>query len=117
MLEEKKALLSMRDSGEETAELMVSYDKIYGTFKPFCPSLILDVPSFLPYLLSSMLPRSRPTEGVVPWLGALIVEFRSIMGLMMSAGEASQISQGTSGGGQTGEETLNCSGVTCPHSE
>lgn len=116
-------LQSMRDSGEEVAELMVSYDEIYGTFKIFCPfvsSTYLGLSySFLlfPILLTcTSYPSSCPTEGVVPWLGALILEFRSIMGLMMSAGEASQISQGTNGGGQTGEETLNCERVTCPHS-
>lgn len=37
MLQEKKDLLSMRDSGEEAAELMVSYDEIYETFETFCP--------------------------------------------------------------------------------
>lgn len=37
MLQEKKALLSMTDSGEEVAELMVSYEEIYETFKAFCP--------------------------------------------------------------------------------
>lgn len=118
MLQEKKALLSMRDSGEEVAELMVSYDEIYGTFKPSVPSsprLTLVFPASLSHLLSPVLPTSGPTEGVVPWLGALIVEFRSIMGLMMSAGEAPQISQGTSGGGQTGEKTLNYERLSCPH--
>lgn len=37
MLQEKKGLLSMRDSGEEAAELMDSYEEIYETFKTFCP--------------------------------------------------------------------------------
>lgn len=114
MLQEKKALLSMRDSREEVAELMVSYDEIYETFLshhlpvlPWCFHLASHI--------SSKLPRSSPTEGLVPWLGALIVEFRSIMGLMMSAGEASLISRGTSGGGQTEDKTLSLERETCPH--
>lgn len=72
---------------------------------------LLVSPSSLPQLLFPMLPRSGPNEGVVPWLGALIVEFRSIMGLMMSAGEASQISRGTSGGRQ-GDFELQASNLS-----
>lgn len=78
---------------------------------------LLNIPWSFCLLTNTSYPSSSPTEGIVPWLGALILEFRSIMDLMMSAGEASQISRGTSGGGQTGEETLNCKRVTCPHSE
>lgn len=90
-----------------------------GPSEPSIPSssrLTLVFPSFLPYLLSPMLPRSSLTKGIVPWLGALIVELRSIMGLMMSAEEEPQISQGTSGGGQTGEKTLNYERLSCPYS-
>lgn len=83
---------------------------------PSSPSLTLVFPSSLPHLLSPMLPRSGPTEGVVPWLGALIVEFRSIMVWWCQLEKHLWSLKGLVGGGQTGDETLNCERVTCPYS-
>lgn len=51
-------------------------------------------------------PQHLLPERVLLWPEALIVVFRSIMGLMMSAGEASQISRGASGGWADGEKRL-----------